>query len=182
MQKAEDGVSQQVFFLDATMFMDMGGLLAAFEKEPEMPTEESFIEEWAAYEAREALEKGHYFNCKNGLGFDSEARPIIESEKGMHLQSSYVIKYMCPDQPMDAAMENTLTWAVGLFPAICYGIALLLAFVHGVSDGISRVSVSKSKTITRRFFEMTTDMLKAAGSEESWRPAISAYWQLKLKD
>lgn len=50
---------------------------------------------------------------------------------------------------MDAAMENTLTWAVGLFPAICYGIALLLlAFVHGVSDkDIARFCI-ENETIT----------------------------------
>lgn len=46
----------------------------------------------------------------------------------------FVIHYV-PDQPMDAAMENTLTWSVGLIPAIGYAIAMiLLAFAHGVSD------------------------------------------------
>ncbi|MCI7301688.1 MAG: M81 family metallopeptidase [Clostridiales Family XIII bacterium] len=92
MQKAEDGEPTGLF-LDATMFMDMGGLLAAFEKEPEMPTEESFIEEWAAYE-QEALEKG-ITSIVNGLGFDSETRPIIERLRKECIYRSSVCNQIC---------------------------------------------------------------------------------------
>lgn len=97
---------------------------------------------------------GEYWLYKTG----KDTRTYLTTIAGMPLNiamalSSFgfaavlmIINYV-PDQEMTAQAANTLTWSVGLVPAICYIIPLiLLAFVHGVSDAkVQSYSIENEK-------------------------------------
>lgn len=96
-------------FLDGTMFMDMDGMLADYEVAPEEPTEESFIEEWKAFE-KEALEKG-ITACVNGLSFDTEVRPIMEKlrkQSNLNLRTSWLCSSFPGFPEIGATAEETI--------------------------------------------------------------------------